>query len=350
MKKYFKTLLFLILLSPKLLAQGGGTCAVFNGTNAYLDLGNNFKFTSAFTIELWAWRSNWQPSLKQTLISNYSAGGYRIRLDSDNYIRFYINTGSEHKISFSTTSLSSGWHHIACTYDHSAYRLYIDGTQKSHGSGYTIRYDSDNYTLIGAEAGGGSSPSDEFFDGYIDEVRIWNRVLSETEINGWMNKPITSSSNPSYISNQQGYYKLDTDWASGGWLDDASGDVGGANDIDATNHSSSTTSSTAPLGDLPTAYATDTEALWRASGISNSEASTGFWMSVGVTLTDGNFAVFGNNDIDGKSTDDLPTGVDERTARIWYIDESGAVNANLTFDISDDTGYTKTADAAFSYK
>ncbi|MDX8393681.1 MAG: LamG domain-containing protein, partial [Mariprofundales bacterium] len=244
-----KNLLFVlaVLFVSKLLAQGGDTQADFNGTNAYLDLGNNFKFTSAFTIEMWAWHSTWQTIAKQTLISNYSAGGYRIRLDTDNYIRFYIYTGSEHKISFSTASLSSGWHHIACTYDNTAYKLYIDGAQESSGGGYTISYDVDNYTLIGAEAGTGSNPSGEYFNGYIDEVRIWNRVLSEAEINDWMNKAITSSSHPSYISNLQGYYKLDTSW-SYGWLDDCSGDVGGANDIDATNHSVASSSSTVPIG------------------------------------------------------------------------------------------------------
>jgi len=297
---------------------------------------------------MWTWRSTWQPSLKETLISNYSAGGYRIRLDSDNRIKFYTNNGNEHTITFSTSSLSSGWHHIACTYDNTAYKLLIDGDEKTSGGGYTITYDADNYTIIGAEAGTGSNPAGEYFTGYIDEVKIWNRVLGETEINEWMNKPITSSSKPSYISNLHGYYKFDTDWSD--WLDDASGDVGGANDIDATNHSVTTTSSTAPIGDLTDGYLTDVEALCRANGTNNSEASTGLWMNVGITLTDGNLVVFGNNNTTGKSFDDLPTGVAERTARIWYMDESGTVSANLIIDIGDATGHTKTADAAASYK
>ncbi|HDP97846.1 MAG TPA: hypothetical protein ENN22_01520, partial [bacterium] len=73
MKSYLMSISFLMLFNSLLLAQAGGTKAVFNGTDAYLDLGNNFKFTTAFTIEMWAWRSNWQDSLKQTLISNYEA-------------------------------------------------------------------------------------------------------------------------------------------------------------------------------------------------------------------------------------------------------------------------------------
>ncbi|MDW7680452.1 MAG: LamG-like jellyroll fold domain-containing protein [bacterium] len=350
MKNYLASISFLMLFNSLLFAQGGGTTAVFNGSDAYLDLGNNFKFTTAFTIELWAWQSDWQPSLKQTLISNYEAGGYRIRLDSDNYLRFYIYKVSELKISFSTSSLSSGWHHIACTYDNTAYKIFVDGFLKSSGGGHNISYKYDNHTIIGAEAGSGSSPSSgEYYNGYIDEVRIWNRVLSETEINEWMHKSITSTSKPSYISNLQGYYRFDTDWANG-WLDDLSGDVGGANDIDATNYNATTTSSSVPIGDLIDDYTTDVEALTRANGTEDSEASTGLWMNADIILTTGNFAVFGNNDVDGKTTSDLPTGVDERTGKIWQVDISGTVTANITIDISEATGYITTVGTASDYK
>jgi len=349
-KKQIITLMFATLFSTNLFSQGAGTCVVFDGTAKWLDVGSNFKFTSAFAIELWAWHNNWQPSSDQTLISNYNAGGYRIRLENDNRIKFYTNNkGSPHVITFSTLGLSSGWHHIACTYDTTAYKLFIDGVEGSSGGGFGITYDADNYTLIGAEAGTGSNPEGQYFNGYIDEIRIWNRVLSESEINDWMNKPITSSSQPSYISNLQGYYKLNTDW-SNGWLDDCSGDVGGANDIDATNHSATTTTSYAALGDLPSEYTTDAEAIWRAKGTNNSEASTGCWMNVSSTLSDENFAAFGNNNTSGKSTADLPSGVDERTARIWYVDLSGTVTANVTIDISDATEYSTTVSSASNYK
>jgi len=108
--------------------------------------------------------------------------------------------------------------------------------------------------------------------------------------------------------------------------------------------------SNAPIGDLTSGYTTDVEALWEGSGTSASDASDGLTMVVGTALTDANFAVFGNNNTAGTSTSDLPSGVEVRSQRIWYVDESNTVAADVTIDISDATGYTVTAGTASDYK
>ncbi|MCK5922424.1 MAG: hypothetical protein KAG66_15890, partial [Methylococcales bacterium] len=108
--------------------------------------------------------------------------------------------------------------------------------------------------------------------------------------------------------------------------------------------------SDAPIGDLTSGYTTDAEALWKGSGTSASDASDGLTMVVGTALTDANFAVFGNNNTAGTSTSDLPSGVEVRSERIWYVDESNTVAADVTIDISDATGYTVTAGTASDYK
>ena len=108
--------------------------------------------------------------------------------------------------------------------------------------------------------------------------------------------------------------------------------------------------SDAPIGVLTIGYTTDAEALWKGSGTSASDASDGLTMVVGTALTDANFAVFGNNNTAGTSTSDLPSGVEVRSARIWYVDESNTVAADVTIDISDATGYTVTAGTASDYK
>jgi len=46
----------------------------------------------------------------------------------------------------------------------------------------------------------------------------------------------------------------------------------------------------------------------------------------------------------------LPSGVEVRSQRIWYVDESNTVAADVTIDISDATGYTVTAGTASDYK
>ncbi|MEM6379038.1 MAG: LamG domain-containing protein [Bacteroidota bacterium] len=69
------------------------------------------------------------------------------------------------------------WTHIAATYStiNSEARLYIDGVLDTTATGVTV-----DTTGIGASIGYNSG--DDVFNGTIDDVRIWSRVLSEDEI------------------------------------------------------------------------------------------------------------------------------------------------------------------------
>jgi len=72
------------------------------------------------------------------------------------------------------------WHHIAATYDGSTTRLYIDGKLKciSNTGRYIIVHD-ETPLVIGSEY---FATSIVKFNGVIDEVRIYNRALSNNEI------------------------------------------------------------------------------------------------------------------------------------------------------------------------
>ena len=63
-----------------------------------------------------------------------------------------------------------------------------------------------------------------------------------------------------------------------------------------------------------------------------------------------NFSIFGNNNTSSTSTSDLPIGVVVRSGRIWQVDESGTVSADVTVDISDATGNNPTVAAVNNYK
>ena len=77
---------------------------------------------------------------------------------------------------FSTTGV---WHHVAATYDGSAMRLYVDGTLDASLTGLADDGPGSNSDLtIGAKYPGGGYG----IDGDMDDVRIYNRALSGTEI------------------------------------------------------------------------------------------------------------------------------------------------------------------------
>lgn len=78
-------------------------------------------------------------------------------------------------------NFQTGWHHIACTYDmvSGALKLYFDGSMVDGTNGPT------NNPLISNEeifTIGGHPNNGEYFSGQIDEVQVYNRALSATEI------------------------------------------------------------------------------------------------------------------------------------------------------------------------
>jgi hypothetical protein len=78
------------------------------------------------------------------------------------------------------------WHHIAMTYDRGSARIYVDGTlttpqQGTLDSGAPLPAAPDERILLGVNV---DFTPGEFARGAIDEVRIYNRALSDLEVSG----------------------------------------------------------------------------------------------------------------------------------------------------------------------
>ena len=81
-------------------------------------------------------------------------------------------------------TLTDGWHLFILTYDGRYAKIYLDGNltdTKDAGGNYPISYSYQNSTLVGAEAGYGSTPEGDYFQGKIDDIRFYNRALSAEE-------------------------------------------------------------------------------------------------------------------------------------------------------------------------
>jgi hypothetical protein len=93
------------------------------------------------------------------------------------------------------------WTHLAVTFDNSTLRIFVNGAQVG-----TRAVTGPLLTSTGALRIGGNSIWGEFFAGRVDEVRIYNRALSNTEILADMNTPVggsTSDTTPPLRSNGQ---------------------------------------------------------------------------------------------------------------------------------------------------
>jgi hypothetical protein len=177
----------------------------FDGVDDYVNIGNNLNLTSAISIEAWV-KTDELGSRQTILDKGYSSSGepyyqYHVEVRSGGEVYFALSLGGTRKTAETSTTLTAGqWHHIACVYNGSTIKIYIDGIEESstNATGSISTYSTSLY--IGAYSGPGPIGS---FDGLIDEVRIWSDERTASEISS--NKSIELNGNE---SNLVGYYKF----------------------------------------------------------------------------------------------------------------------------------------------
>ncbi|MFC1787862.1 LamG-like jellyroll fold domain-containing protein [Patescibacteria group bacterium] len=109
---------------------------------------------------------------------------------ADEYIRGYA-TSNRNEL------LDGAWHHLAVAWTGSEVQIYLDGVSKaisgSYGSGvpgvYGGHSDADT-VLLGAK--NSSDTLSSFFNGAIDDTALFDRVLTETEIEGMYQNGLSS--------------------------------------------------------------------------------------------------------------------------------------------------------------
>ncbi|MFD2529257.1 MBG domain-containing protein, partial [Polaribacter marinaquae] len=118
-------------------------------------------------------------------------------------VAFTVANGTKNDsfISDGETIPKNQWSHIAGTYDASTGKIivYVNGVkigEKTNNQGFTTLGTGGNLIL------GGSPSSSRRFEGNMDEVRIWNYVKPQSEIQSSMSADVTES------SGLVGYYKF----------------------------------------------------------------------------------------------------------------------------------------------
>ena len=168
-------------------AGRSGSALGFDGVDDHVELGTFSASGSAITIAAW-FKADAFPNTVPRIISKATTGTSiqhyfmlaTANVDSVPRLRFRLMTnGSTKTLTATSGNLVAGqWVHAAATYNGATMRLYLNGVQVgSRGVSGAIDGSATAPVRIGESPNGAGA-----FDGVIDQVRVYNRVLSASEI------------------------------------------------------------------------------------------------------------------------------------------------------------------------
>jgi len=164
-------------------ADEGGSL-IFDGVNDYISLGTSNFLTgvSDFTLEMWLYPDDLTIGNYYTFFSygGYVPGGWLFQRKGDgiNSFRFAFN-GSNLYDTATEFSTTGEWKHIVVTVSGGVpQNVYVDSGSQSIGGSGTLSITTDQIVEIGRRR----DTVNQYFDGNIAQVSIYNRALTPQEI------------------------------------------------------------------------------------------------------------------------------------------------------------------------
>lgn len=198
-----------------------GQALDFDGNDDYVDLGSSKTYivtTAPFSVSFWMKADVFDSTQKTPIYlktdSTTSWVGFQITDGSYNDFNFGNNSSSSFRFTYPSSPVNK-WVYISITYNGSGfntignYAAYVDGLPVSLNAGGTLGVIA-NTSYIGRDGLAGRS-----WDGSLDEVRIYNRALSATEIwnlyqaGGGAKLNSADSQSDALERGLAGYWKLD---------------------------------------------------------------------------------------------------------------------------------------------
>jgi RHS repeat-associated protein len=176
-----------------------GSALSFDGTDDSVSIADadSLDLTTAMTLSAWV-KMDTVSGRAQALIykeRNGNDGSYALEADSTNSSRPGLNfrTSGWQAARAPNPLATNQWAHFAATWDGTTAKVYLDGTLvKTQSMSGTVASSSGLLKLGGTAITG----SNQHVDGLIDEVRIYNRALSQTEVQTDSDTPIANQTSP----------------------------------------------------------------------------------------------------------------------------------------------------------
>lgn len=162
----------------------------FDGSNDKVGTTYVPTATTELTIEGWIYPRS---TNLDRIFSNYNGSG--ALSDGDIFIDTHDPSASNGRalrfngvgaggarLAFSVPNILTlnAWNHIAFTFDNGNVKIYLDGQQVGASTAPFTSFPNTSFPVYLGEDGGGSASN--YFNGQMDEFRIWNTVRTENEI------------------------------------------------------------------------------------------------------------------------------------------------------------------------
>lgn len=219
MKKIFSVLLLILISFPVRLSGQYiiNFAAEFNGNSSYVSIPDHSELNPAneLTIEAWIYPRSF--SSFPTIIGKNWFSSYWFGLTDAGKLRFYPK-GTGSNLDGNAILPLNKWTHVAAVYDGTSTKLFINGKLDASSNSVTgpLVINSDP-VYIGCDRDGATLKY--FWDGYIDNVRIWKDSRTEVQITDFMFVPLTYWGGVGELGDLVAAYLLD--WSA----DDVSGTV-----------------------------------------------------------------------------------------------------------------------------
>ena len=180
-----------------------GKAGVFNGSNSKITFSNDFDALNDFSVSLWF--NTASISVHQYF---YYFSNYGVFIDTSGYINYYGNSNLQY-----TTAVSlNTWYNVVFVKSSTAgKKIYLNGVEVATDTdtgNLPASFPTYSRSLIGAGIYNASTDW-RFFNGKLDQFRVFDKVLSSGEVNSLYNETTTTAalgtiSNPSTVA----YYKM----------------------------------------------------------------------------------------------------------------------------------------------
>lgn len=164
-----------------------------DGVDDFVKIDNVSEISSAFTIMTWI-RPNGANTLnnERTILAKKpnATSGYQLVLQTNNRVRIeWTVAGTTYSAITNTVLPNLIWHNIAVTYGANTINMYIDGVLDRTATINVAPVATSSMFSIGGQYVD-KLTINNLFKGDIDELRMWNKVLTLSEIRYIMNQEI----------------------------------------------------------------------------------------------------------------------------------------------------------------